>query len=325
MKPSAFGLFAGLLAGTIATAATAESVKWDMPTPYPDGSFHTINTRAFVAEVEKATEGRVAITVHSNASLMKAPEIKPSVQRGVVQIGELLGSSLGNEDPIFAYDAIPGLATSYDKAKALYAAAKPVVAKRLEDQGIVLLYSVAWPPQGVYTKKDIEALADLAGTKFRTYNPATARFAELIGASPVTVQQAEVPQAFRAGLADAMITSGATGVDTQAWDYLTNYYDTQAFLPQNIVFVNKEAFEAISEADRAAIMTAAAAAEARGWAESERLNDGFKATMAEKGIKVAAPTPKMVEELAAIGKTMAEEWAAKAGPDGKAIIDAYAK
>lgn len=312
---------AAVLALTVSGAA-ADAV-WDMPTPYPDGNFHTINNRQFVDEVAAATEGRLKITLHSNASLMKAPEIKRGVQSGSVQIGEVLVSSLGNEDPVFAFDAIPGLATSYDNAQKLWSVAKPYVSARLDAQGMVLLYSVAWPPQGIYAKKAIGSLGDLAGTKFRAYNPATARFAELLGASPVTVQQAEVPQAFRAGLADAMITSGATGVDTQAWDYLTHYYDTQAFLPQNIVFASKAAFDTLSEADRTAVMAAAAAAEARGWAKSEELNDGFKKTMAEKGITVGPPTAAMTQELAKIGETMAAEWAEKAGPDGKAIIDAY--
>ncbi|KPL55666.1 C4-dicarboxylate ABC transporter substrate-binding protein [Prosthecomicrobium hirschii] len=325
MKSVFASLFAGLVAVSLSGAASAQTVKWDMPTPYPDGNFHTANNRQFVDEVGKATGGRLAITVHSNASLLKLPEIKRGVQTGTVQIGELLVSTLGNEDAIFAFDSIPGLATSYAQAKKLYAIAKPALSARLEKQGMILLYSVAWPPQGVYAKKDMAALADLKGLKFRSYNPATARFAQLLGASPVTVQQAELPQAFRAGLAEAMISSGATGVDTQAWDYLSSYYDTQAFLPQNIVFANKAAFDALSEADRKAVLAAAAAAEARGWAESEKLNEGFKKTMAEKGMKVGAPTATMAAELTKIGETMAAEWADKAGPDGKAIIEAFKK
>ncbi|MEJ1161155.1 TRAP transporter substrate-binding protein [Prosthecomicrobium sp. N25] len=324
MKAWISAAVAGALSLSLATSAVAQT-KWDMPTPYPDGNFHTINNRQFVDEVAKATGGRLQITIHSNASLLKLPEIKRGVQTGSVQIGEFLVSTLGNEDAVFAFDSVPGLATSYDKAKKLWAAAKPYVAARLEKQGMVLLYSVAWPPQGVYAKKELTALADLKGMKFRAYNPATARFAQILGASPVTIQQAEVPQAFRAGLADAMITSGATGVDTQAWDYLTHYYDAQAFLPQNIVFANKAAFDGLPEADRKAVMAAAEAAEARGWAESEKLNEGFKKTMAEKGIKVAAPTAAMSQELAKVGETMAAEWVEKAGPDGKAIIDAYRK
>jgi TRAP-type transport system periplasmic protein len=308
-----------------ASAASAQTVKWDMPTPYADGNFHTQNIKQFAADVKAGTGGRVDITVHSNASLLKLPEIKRGVQTGQVQIGETLMSTMGNEDAMFAVDAIPGLATSYQASNKLWNIAKPYVAARLEKQGVIALFSVAWPPQGIYAKKELKALADLKGLKFRAYNPATARFAELLGASPVTVQAAEIAQAFRTGVAESMISSGATGVDTQSWDFLTHYYDLNAFLPQNIVMVNKAAFDALSAADRDAVRKAAADAEKRGWDESARLNEGYKKTMAEKGMKVQPASDGMKAEVTKIGETMAAEWAKRAGADGEAVIAAFRK
>lgn len=316
-------LMTAALAATAAFATTAQAETWDMPTPYPDGNFHTQNIRQFVDDVSAATDGAIEINVHSNGALMKATEIKRGVQSGQVQIGEVLISSLGNEDPIFAFDAVPGLVSDYDSAAKLWEAAAPTVKQHLEDQGLVLLYTVPWPPQGVYSKDELSSLADLSGKKFRTYNPATARFGELNGANPVTVQAAEVPQAFKTGMVDAMITSGATGVDTQAWDYLSYYYDTQAFLPENMVFMSKSIFDGLDEDTQAALLEAAAAAEERGWAQSEELNEGYKATMAENGINVVVPTDEMKAELAEIGDTMTAEWLESAGDDGQTIIDAY--
>ena len=43
-----------------------------------------------------------------------------------------------------------------------------------------LLYSVPWPGQGIYTKEPLKSVADVKGTKFRTYSPLTARLAELL-------------------------------------------------------------------------------------------------------------------------------------------------
>jgi TRAP-type transport system periplasmic protein len=300
-------------------------VKWDMPTPYADGNFHTQNIRQFAADVKAATGGRVDITVHSNASLLKLPEIKRGVQTGQVQIGETLMSTMGNEDAMFAVDAIPGLATSYAASQKLWGIARPYVASRLEKQGMVSLFAVAWPPQGIYAKKELATLNDLKGQKFRAYNPSTARFAELLGASPVTIQAAEIAQAFRTGVAESMISSGATGVDTQSWDYLSHYYDLNAFLPLNIIMVNKAALDALSEADRAAIRTAGAAAEKRGWDKSAELNEGYKKTMAEKGMKVLPPTDAMKADVTKIGETMAAEWAKRAGADGEAVLSAFRK
>jgi TRAP-type C4-dicarboxylate transport system substrate-binding protein len=299
--------------------------KWDMPTPYPDGNFHTKNVRQFADEVAKATNGKLQITVHSAGALIKMPEIKRAVQTGQVPIGEILISVLANEAAVFAFDSNPFLANSYQKDAKLWAVAKPVVEKRLDSQGIQLLYSVPWPPQGVYTKKDLNSLADLKGTKFRTYSPTTSRFAELVGAIPTTVQVPEVPQAFKTGLVDAMITSGATGVDTQAWDYLTHYYDTQAMLPHNAVLMSKAAFGSLDAATQKSMLAAAAAAEARGRQTSEAENEGYKKTMASKGIKIIQPSAKLTAEFEAIGKQMTEEWVKKAGPEGETILAGYRK
>jgi TRAP-type transport system periplasmic protein len=310
---------------TLTAGAASAQVKWDLPTGYSDGTFQTQNIRQFVADVEKAAPGKLAITVHSNGSLVKMPEMRRAVATGQVQAAEMLVSVLSNENPLFGFDAIPGLVGSYAEANKLYGAAKPNLTAQLDKAGLVLLYSVAWPPQGIYTKEPINALADLKGKKFRSFNPATARFAELIGASPVTIQVPEIAQAFRTGALDAMITSSATGVDSQAWDYLTHFYDVQAFLPQNIVVVNKAAYDALPADVKKTLTDAAATAETRGWKMSEDLNTSYKKTMADKGIKILEPTAAMKAELAAIGKTMGGEWTKRAGAEGEAILKAIGK
>ena len=313
-----------LAAAALIGSAQAQT-KWDMPTPYPDGNFHTKNARQFAEDVAKATAGKLQIQVHSNASLIKHPEIKRAVQTGQVPIGEVLISVLANESPLFAFDSIPFLANSYAKERTLWRAAQPYVEKRLDGQGVKLLYSVPWPPQGIYTKKEIHALSDLKGTKFRTYSPTTSRFAELIGAVPTTVQVPDVPQAFRTGLVDAMLTSGATGVDSQAWDYLQYYYDTQAFLPQNMVIVGKAALGKLDAGEQKAVLGAAKEAQARGWKTSETENEGYVRTMASHGIKIMKPSARLSSEFDAIGKKIADEWAAKAGAEGGAILKAFRK
>jgi TRAP-type C4-dicarboxylate transport system substrate-binding protein len=310
---------------TLTAGAASAQVKWDMPTGYSDGTFQTVNVRQFVADVEKAAPGKLAITVHSNGSLVKMPEMRRAVATGQVQAAEMIVSVLANEDPIFGFDSVPGLVSGYAEARKLYAAARATLQARFEKQGLVMLYSVAWPPQGIYAKRELNALADLKGQKFRSFSPATARFIELVGANAVTIQMPEIAQAFRTGAVDAMITSSATGIDSQAWDYLTHFYDVQAFQPQNVVLVNKAAYDALAPDVKKALTDAAKAAEDRGWARSEELNTQYKKTLAEKGIKVLEPTAAMKTEMVAIGKTMGAEWAKRAGADGEAIIKALGK
>lgn len=319
---SALGL-AGMLAGLPLTAGA--QTKWDMPTPYPDGNFHTQNIRQFADDIAKATGGKLSITVHSNQSLFKHPEIKRAVQSQQVPIGEVLISVLSNEDPVFGVDNVPFLATDYDQAKKLWDASRSAIESRLDKQGLMLLYAVPWPPQGLYTKKDVNSVSDLKGVKFRAYSPQTSRLAELMGAVPTTVQAAEVAQAFATGLVDAMVTSAATGVDTQAWDYVNHYYDTQAWLPKNMVIVGKRAFARLDPSAQEAVKTAAAEAEKRGWAMSRSLNDELVAKLKANGMTVQPPSPQLKKELQAIGETMTEEWVKATGQDGAAIIEKYRK
>ena len=319
-----YSLFAALAAGLAFGSAQAQT-KWDMPTPYADGNFHTKNVKQFAEDIKAASGGKLELVVHSNASLIKHPDIKRAVQTGQVPIGEFLVSVISNENPLFAFDSNPFLAANYGAAKKLWAVAKPYIEKRLDAQGIKLLYSVPWPPQGIYTKKPLNSIADLKGAKFRTYSPNTSEFAKQTGAVPTTIQVPEIPQAFITGTVDAMITSGATGVDTQAWDYLKYYYDTEAFLPQNVVVVSKAAFAKLDAATQKAVLDAAAKAETRGWATSAAENQGYMKTMASKGIKVEKPSAKLLGELNAIGKTMATQWVSKTGPDAQAILNDFGR
>jgi TRAP-type transport system periplasmic protein len=320
----AFRMVAAAGVAVLATGASAQ-VKWDMPTGYSDGTFQTQNVRQFIDDVQRISGNKIAITVHSNGSLVKMPEMKRAVQSGQVAVAEMLVSVLSNENPVFGFDSIPGLVGSYAESRKLYNLAKANLAATLDKQGLVLLYSVAWPPQAIYTSKPINALADLKGTKFRSFNPATARFAELIGAVPTTIQVPEIAQAFRTGVLDAMITSGATGVDSQAWDFLKYFYDVQAFLPQNVVIANKRAYDALPADIKKAISDAALAAEDRGWKMSEELNGQHKKILAEKGINVLPPTDAMKAELKKIGAQMAEEWAKRAGADGEKLLADFRK
>ena len=315
---------AALCAAASLTAAQAQ-VKWDMPTPYPATNFHTENIAQFVADVDKATAGKLKITVHPNGSLFKATEIKRAVQGGQAQIGEILISGYSNEDPIFGVDSVPFLATSYADAAKLWKASRKAIEERFAKQGMKVLYSVPWPPQGIYSTKPIESMADMKGLKMRAYNPYTSRIAELAGAQPVTIQVAELAQAMATGAVNANITSGSTGYDTKAWEVVKYYYDTQAWVPKNVVFVNRKAFDALDKPTQEAVLKAAGAAEKRGWKTSEDKNAWYLEQLKKNGMTVEKPSKQLESELKKIGLTMTQEWLAKAGPDGKAIIDAYKK
>lgn len=316
-----------LIAGTalalgLIGSAMAQT-KWDLPSAYPVTNFHSVNLNQFAADVDKASNGKLKITVHPNASLFKLPEIKRAVQGGQAQAGEILLSAFANEWQIFGVDAQPFLATSYDQAMKLYRAQKPMLEKKLAEQGMMLLYSVPWPPQGIYSKKAVNSAADLKGSKWRAYSPATSRIAELVGAQPITIQAAELSQALATGVVEANMTSGATGVDSKFYEHLKFYYDVQAWLPKNAVFANKRAFDALDKPTQDAVLKAAADAEARGWAASRKVNDETLEILRKNGMQVLPPSTQLRDDMRKVGETMMKEFVDKAGPEGKQLVDAF--
>nr|WP_314623469.1 TRAP transporter substrate-binding protein [uncultured Noviherbaspirillum sp.] len=317
--------FAFTLPLIVFAAAAQAQVKWDMPTAYPANNFHTENAQQFATDVDTATGGKLKITVHSNASLFKAPEIKRAVQGGQAQIGEILLANFENENPLYGTDGIPFLATSYEESMRLYKASKKAQNDLLAKQGMMMLYAVAWPPQGIYSKKPIESAADMKGLKWRAYSPSTSRIAELVGAQPVTVQASELSQALATGVVESFMTSGSTGYDSKVYEQVKNFYDTQAWLPKNAIIVNKKAFDALDQPSQAAVLKAAEAAETRGWKTSEEKNLWYLNALKEKGMTIHKPSAKLQADLKQVGQTMQADWVKKAGADGQAVIDAYNK
>ncbi len=313
----------GLVAASLSSAQA--QTKWDLPAGYAAGNFHTENLTQFAADVDKASGGKLKITVHANASLFKATEIKRAVQGGQAQIGEILLANFSNEWPIYAADGLPFLADSYDEAAKLYKVQKPMLEKKLAEQGMLLLYSVAWPPQGIYAKKPINSAADLKGVKWRAYSPSTSRIAELVGAQPVTVQAAELSQAMATGVIESYMSSGSTGFDSKTFEHLKYFVDTQAWLPKNAVLVNKAAFDALDKPTQAALLKAGADAEARGWAVSKVKNGEYLDLLKKNGMTILPPSTQLKADMKKVGDTMLKEWLEKAGPEGKTLVDAFLK
>ena len=299
--------------------------KWDMPTPYAATNFHTENIQQFANDVDKATAGKLKIQVHANASLLKMNEIKRGIQSGQVQIGEILLTAYSNESPLLELDGIPFLATGYADSMKLYKASRKALDDLFGKQGMKILFSVPWPPQGIYSKKPLASAADLKGSKWRAYSPATAKVAELVGATPVRIEAAELSQALATGGVESYMSSGSTGFDTKTYEHIKNWYDTQAWLPKDAVLVSQKAFDALDKPTQDALLKAAAEAETRGWKVSEEKNDWYKVQLKDKGMSIITPSAQLMGDMRKVGEVMVGDWLKKAGPEGQAIVDAFKK
>lgn len=316
-------ILAAAVAAGLGTATPVVAQSWDMPTRSNERNYFTQNLAQFAEEIAESTDGQLEIVLHPEDALVRQPEVRRAVQTGQVAIGEYLMSLHTNENPIFGVDSIPFLANDYESARRLAEVARPAIEEALAAQNIRLLFIAPWPPQAIYTDDEIDSVDDLEGVEFRAYNPITARLAELMGALPVTVQQAEVPQAFSTGIIQAMITSPATGVDTQAWDFVNHFYDTRAMIPWNVVVVNEQMFQALDPAVQEAVIEASEAAEERIWQRAPEVNGELIATLEENGMQIHQPSDTLAAELQEIGDTLVQEWLDSAGEEGRQIIEAY--
>ena len=309
----------------LAAAAASAQTKWDLPAAYPATNFHTENLVQFSKDVDKATGGKLKITVHPNASLFKANEIKRAVQGGQAQIGEVLLVNFENENPIYGADGIPFLADQLRRVEKARRGAEAGARQAARGPGNDAALHVPWPPQGIYVKKEIASVADMRGLKWRAYSPATGKIAELIGAQPVTIQAAELSQALATGVVESYMSSGSTGYDSKTYESIKYWYDTQAWLPKNAVLVNKAAFDALDKPTQAAVLKAAADAQERGNKISEEKNDWYMKALADKGMKIMKPSPQLMADMRKVGTIMLADWEKKAGADGQAVIAAYRK
>ncbi|GAA6181841.1 TRAP transporter substrate-binding protein [Shimia sp. NS0008-38b] len=319
-KPLSTSAMAMALAIT-GTVASAE--QWDMPMAYAATNFHSEMGVTFADKVREYTGGEIDITVHPGGSLFKGGEIKRAVQTGQAPIGERFMSAHANEAPLLGWDNLPFIATTYEQNDKLWAAAKDKVNAQLSDLNLVALYTCPWPGQGFYFKKEVTSSEDTQGVKFRSYNTATATFAEELGMIPVQVEAAELSQALATGVAEAFISSGSTGYDRKVWETLTHYYKVNAWLPRNYVMVNKGVWDGLSADMQASVQKAADETGAACAAKSSELANWYFEQLEANGMKVKDAGSEFLAELETIGAKMTADWLAEVGEDGQAILDAY--
>lgn len=295
----------------------------DVATAYAADNFQTRNLQQFADDVRAATGGRVVFRIHPGGKLLKPAQIYAGVRDGKAGGGEVIMSSVEKEAALFGIDSLPFIVSGYDDAKRLWEASRREVGKLLDAQGLKLLYAVPWPPQNLYAIDEINTIRDFTGRSMRVYTPATERIAQLLGARPVTFQVIDLGKALAAGRIELMLTSSWTGVDTRAWSSMRYYYKVNAWLPKNMVFMRKDIFAGLSEADRKQLLDAAKTAETRGWQMSQDSDAEYEKQLKANGIKVAGLDFMIRNYLDRVGETVAREWLKKAGVDEMNVLLKY--
>lgn len=307
-----------------ATAATAAAqTKWDMSIAWPATNFHTRNAIAFADEVRKRTAGRVDITVHPGGALgLKGPESLKAVQNGIVPIAEMTAFQQVGDEPILGLESLPFLIGGYDELAKLHEVALPEWRKALARRKQVLLYVVPWPSQNIFTKAPAAKLADLKGTKIRTYDKNSSELMTRIGMTPVQLPWGDVVPSLASGVISAVMTSSTSAVDGKFWETLRHGYATDHIWGSNIVTVNADALARLSAQDRETLLRTAAEMQPRFWDVSRGDDARSKATLRERGLAIEPPPGTMQADMRAAAAPMWDAFAERVG-DAAPVIRAY--
>ena len=298
--------------------------KWDMALAYGASNFHSSNATEFAEKVSKKSKGKLQIVTHPGGSLYKGGEIYRAIRTGQAPIGERFMSALSKEDPLLGIDTLPFVATSYYEANLLYQASKGEIQQQLANKGLILLYAVPWPAQGLYSKKEINTVEDLRGLKFRAYNSSLIDLAELTGMLPTKIEAAEISQAFSTGAVESMITSPTTGKNSKIWENGVKYfYDIAAWFPKNMVFANAEAWNKLDQETQELIKREAAVAEVKGWELSRIGNINDKQALINAGMEVGTVSSELKRHFEQVGEKMVKKFIEESGERGKVVLSAY--
>ena len=314
---------ATLLSASLTTTALAET-EWDLPLAWPDGNFHVENAKTFAKVVGQVTGGKVTINIHPGGSLgFKGPEMLNAVGDGLVPVGEMLLNQQVGERKILGLETQPYLIEDLDQLAVFHKHFRPAIERVAAEYNQRILYVVPWPRQYVYTKVEAKGVADLAGIKIRTYNSTTTEMFNRIGMTSVQLPWGEVVPSLATGTIDAVTTSASSGVDGKFWEFLTHIYPTSHVWSSNMVSVNLDAWNALTDGQRDAIEAAARMLEPVFWQVSKAEDAAKSKILNERGLAMGHVSAAMLGDMQAATEPMLAEALAELGDEGQAIIDGF--
>lgn len=308
-------------------AKTAAPVKWVANSVWPPANHQSVGLTEFAKRAKEATKGKVDITVQTGGALgYKGPELLKAVRDGLVPVSDMLTSGVAGDEPLFDIVTLPFLIQSFDEGKILSDIARPHFDKAAEQKwGQKILYISPWPAAGLWTKKEVKAVADMKGLKTRTYDKNGALVMQAVGGTPYPLPFSEVYSSLATNLIDSVLTSTPTAVDAKFWEVLKFYAPINITMATDLVTVNLKEFNKLDKDTQAALVKLGKDMEAEMWKKVAQLDKDQEAISNKGGIKTVAPSKEYLNELSAVTKGIREEWLKKAPAEAKTIVDEFNK
>ena len=248
-----------LAAGFLAGSVSAQDVTWRASSPYSPTSNSGPAFDAMKAEIEKISDGTMTIDLNLGGSLgFTAADHFDVVGAGVIEVAESLVGDLVGFDPLFGAAALPYIIDSDEDVPALMEAAMPVFQAIFEDSDQMLLGYGVFPAAGIFANAPMTSLSDFEGVKIRAYDSFSAQAVSDLGAHPVQLPWSEVVTALSSGLVDGMVTSTEGGRIASSWDLgVTDFTAINYSAPITLLHINRDAFEALTDNQKAAVLAGA--------------------------------------------------------------------
>jgi len=306
-------------------AGAFAETKWDMSTAWGASNFHAESAIAFADAVRDATDGSVDITVHlSGETGVKITEKLAAVETGIVQMADMLLFLQAGEEPFLGVDTLPYLIQGQDEMTLWLEVAGPTYDAIFERRNQKVLYYVPWPSPGVYTNNPVVSADDMTGQRIRAFNATSFTFLEKMGAAPVELPFEELATAVAAGTVDGAATSTSTGANSKLYQFTEHFNPLNWSMSPDAVTVNLDAWNALSDEERATIQGLADSMEADFWAASAAEDEAKTAVLVENGMTISGADDTLTAKMAEAGKVMWADFFATV-PEAQAVVEAYAE
>lgn len=315
----------GLAVAMTTEPVLAADINWDMANEYNDTSIHAEGDKIFAAKLSELTGGAIEITHHFGGSIgFKSKDQLDAVGDGALPIADTYVGPLGGIDPMFLLPSLPFLAKTPEEARKLFDAARGAYDDVFAENNQKLLWASPWPPSGIWAKKPVPNMDELANLKIRTYDANGTITLQEAGAAPIQLSWADVVPQLSTGGIEAVLTSAEAGANAKFWEHLDHFTEVNYAMPLNMVHINLDTWNDLTDEQQAAVMEAAKAAEDHIWsAVVDRVAQNYTDMKAAGMTVVTEVDPGFLTALRDAGEKARAEWLAKTGDKGQAILDAY--
>jgi TRAP-type C4-dicarboxylate transport system substrate-binding protein len=287
-KASAFALAALAGACALSPAASAERLVF-AHTLTTDHPYHQMAVR-FRDELAARAPGLV-VEIHPDSALGGEGAVLDKVRAGEIDITTVTSAVTANTIPAFSVLSLPFLFRDTDHLfTVMDSAVGEALAGELRAHGLVKLGYAYGGSRGVYSRKPIRGLADLAGQRLRVIeSPVIADAWAALGATPVPIAWDLFPERLAAGEVDGAEGSGVSYLAKEFYRHAPFFSRIEYVLSWHNFVMSAARFEALTPDQRQAVLAAAAAAEAHERAVAVEAERRLIEELAARGVEVVVP------------------------------------